>query len=178
MIVFGLLLFDLVLSGTPFRLYSALILITYGVIAAIDATTSASRSRPLLRQGTISGLVGLFVLSVWFVGNVLAIEFPNPFKLDTISFDTIFRHWLLAARLVGAWAIFIGIIHIIAAIQLRWDAKNLWLMGASGVSLTIFGILLLPKPPYGEQYPWPLLAFLMLVSGIALIAAALRARDR
>ena len=171
MIVFALLLFAPVFPEIiTFRLLSALIIITYGVIAAIDATTSASRRRPLLMQGTISGLVGLLILSVWFVGEVLADKFP----ITNLQFKSFYP----AARLVGSWAIFIGIGLIIAAIQLRWDAKNLWLMGASGVSLTIFGILLLPKPPYGEQYPWYLLAFLMLVSGIALIAVALRVRDR
>jgi uncharacterized membrane protein HdeD (DUF308 family) len=198
LIVFGLALFvfELVLPGPPwhqpFRLYSALILITYGAIAAIDATTRASRRRPLLNwlQGTISGLVGLFVLSVWFVGNVLADpnSFPyspgwdwfddnvlgNTTPVDFEHLDTRFEAVNLAGRLVGSWAIFIGIIHIIAPIQLRWEAKNLWLIGASGVSLTIFGSLLLLSDPYR----WDLLAILMLVSGIALIAVALQVRDR
>jgi hypothetical protein len=61
MIVFGLALLVFELVDPPwdqvFRLYSALIIITYGVIAAIDPTTRASRRRPLLNgpQGTISG---------------------------------------------------------------------------------------------------------------------------
>ncbi len=47
-------------------------------------------------------------------------------------------------------------------------------MGVSSLSLTIFGSLLWLLDPY----PWGLLAFLMLVSGIALIAVALQVRDR
>ena len=166
MIVFALLLFVLVIPEiTTFRLLSALILITEGVITAIDATTSAGRRRPLLRQGTITGLVGLFVLAVWYGGK------------SSKDLDILFTDLVLGGRLVGAWAIVLGIIRIIAAVQLRWETKKMWLMGASGVSLTIFGsILLLPNPP--DQYPWLLLAFLMLVSGIALTAVSLQVRDR
>jgi uncharacterized membrane protein HdeD (DUF308 family) len=166
MIVFALLLFVLVIPEiTTFRLLSALILITEGVIAGIDATTSASRRRPMLRQGTITGLVGLFILAVWYGGK------------SSMYLDVLFTDLVLGGRLVGAWAIVLGIIRIIAAIQLRWETKKLWLMGASGVSLTIFGSILL-LPNLSDQYPWPLLAFLMLVSGIALIAASLQVRDR
>jgi uncharacterized membrane protein HdeD (DUF308 family) len=198
LIVFGLALFvfELVLPGPPwhqpFRLYSALILITYGAIAAIDATTRASRRRPLLNwlQGTISGLVGLFVLSVWFVGNVLADpnSFPyspgwdwfddnvlgNTTPVDFEHLDTRFEAVNLAGRLVGSWAIFIGTIRIIAAIQLRWETKNLLLMGTSGVLLVISGFLLW-LPSFNS---WRLLGFLALASGITLIAVALRVQDR
>jgi uncharacterized membrane protein HdeD (DUF308 family) len=167
MIVFALLLFALVFPEiTTFRLLSALIIITDGVIAAIDATTSTSHRRPLLKQGIISGLVGLFVLAVWYGGTI------------STNLDDLFKSLFLAALLVGAWAIVIGIIRIVAAMQLRWETKNLWPLGASGVSLTVFGILLLSGLPLGQGVPWYSSAFLMLVSGIALIAAALRVRDR
>jgi len=80
-------------------------------------------------------------------------------------------------RLIGSWAIFIGITRIIAAPQLRWDTKNLWLMGTSGVLLAVFGIALwLEVSP--SHATWRLLQFLLLVSGIALIAVALRLRDQ
>ena len=82
----------------------------------------------------------------------------------------------LAPLLVGILALIIGSIRIIAATQLRWDTTNLRLMGTSGVSLAVFGILFLV--PYSGRFPWVLLGFLALVSGIALIAVALRERDR
>jgi hypothetical protein len=49
-------------------------------------------------------------------------------------------------------------------------------MRTSGVSQAVFGILF--SLQYSGRYPWVLLGFLALVSGIALIAVALRERDR
>jgi len=53
----------------------------------------------------------------------------------------------------------------------------LWLMGASGVSLVVFGIPLLQRLPAADNYPWTLLGFLALVSGATLITVALRVRN-
>jgi uncharacterized membrane protein HdeD (DUF308 family) len=174
MIVFGLALFGGM--PRPLRLWSALMVITDGVIAAIDATTSDIRRRPLLIQGKISGLVGLLILAVWLIVDVLAEGFPSA--LPEKRLETLLDYWLPVSYLLGSWAIFIGIIRIIAAIQLRWETKNLWLMGASGVSLTFFGILLWSRITLIDLDWVNLFAFLMLLSGIALIAVALRVRDR
>jgi hypothetical protein len=46
------------------------------------------------------------------------------------------------------------------------------------VSLALFGIPLLRANLHPNDYPWSQLGFLALVSGIALIAVALRVRDR
>jgi hypothetical protein len=51
-------------------------------------------------------------------------------------------------------------------------------MGASGVSLALFGIPLLRGLPDPNDYPWGPLGFLALVSGLTLIAVALRVRNR
>jgi uncharacterized membrane protein HdeD (DUF308 family) len=112
------------------------------------------------------------VLLVWFVRNVLIHQYPMLIQglSDRIG------QWTLAPHLLGIWAIIIGSIRIIAAIQLRWETTNLRLMGTRGVSLAVFGILLLPS--YSGSRPWILLSPLALVSGIALITVALRARDR
>jgi uncharacterized membrane protein HdeD (DUF308 family) len=149
-----------------FRLSYALMIIADGAIARIDGTIRADHRRLLLIQGSTSIVVGLLVLVVFLV------------NIDSISTYTgtvrdLFHRFAVAPRLIGSWAIFIGITRIIAAPQLRWDTKNLWFMGTSGVSLVVFGIpLLLGAPPTS----WPL-SFLLLVSGIALIAVALRVRN-
>src|SRR5215217_6488214 len=107
------------------------------------------------------------VLVVWLVNTPLVSNYAYTDR-------DIFHHFAVAPRLIGSWAILIGITRIIAAPQLRWDTKILWLMGTSGVSLVVFGIpLLLRVDP-----TWRPLSFLLLVSGIALIAVASRARDR
>jgi uncharacterized membrane protein HdeD (DUF308 family) len=162
----------LVLSGGDFhfRFSYALMIIADGVIACLNATTRVDHRRPLLIQGRISIVVGLLVLVVWLV-NIPSISNST----DTIR--DIFHDFAVALRLIGSWAIFIGITRIIAAPQLRWDTKNLWLMGTSGVLLAVFGIALwLEVSP--SHATWRLLQFLLLVNGIALIAVALRLRDQ
>jgi len=171
MAIFGLVLLFFYDTG-DFRLYGALMIIADGVCATIDATTRAGRRRPLLIQGRISGLVGLFILFVWLVRDISILSSISASAQTFL--DGLFDELAIAPRLVGTWAIFIGIIRIIAAIQLRWDTKNLLLMGTSGVLLVIFGILLLPKQPSGQPYPWSLFGFLVLASGITLMIFAFR----
>ena len=165
---FGLAGLVLQESEFTFRLSYALMIIADGAIARIDGTIRADHRRLLLIQGSTSIIVGLLVLVVWLV-NIPSIS--NNYT-DTVS--QIFHNFAVAPRLIGSWAIFIGITRIIAAPQLRWDTKNLWLMGTSGVLLVVFGIpLLLKVNPTLQPF-----SFLLLVSGIALIAVALWVRDR
>jgi uncharacterized membrane protein HdeD (DUF308 family)/tetratricopeptide (TPR) repeat protein len=158
------------IPGT-FRLYSALMVTADGIVATIDAKTRADRRGPLIIQSRISFLVGFLVGFVWLIREVLPDQYPFVSYLSDFFMDH-----SVAPSLLGAWAIIIGIIRIIAAIQLRWETTNLWLMAISGVSLTVFGILFLLQNP--GHFPWNLLVPLALVSGTALIAVALRVRDR
>jgi hypothetical protein len=112
------------------------------------------------------------ILLVWLVQDTPIVSDVNE-SVKTSLVDLI-QPWAIAASLVGSWAIFIGAIRIIATIQLRWETKNLLLMGTSGVLLIISGILLW-LPSFTS---WRLLGFLALASGITLIAVALRVRDR
>jgi uncharacterized membrane protein HdeD (DUF308 family) len=80
----------------------------------------------------------------------------------------------VAPRLVGSWAIVIGLIRIIAAIQLRRETANSWLMGTSGVLVVLFGIVLWPS----SVDWWRVWGLLALASGITLTAFAFRARTR
>lgn len=173
LVIFALPLFGESILGPTifpetFRFYSALMITAYGIVTTIDATTRADRSRPLLIQGRISIVLGLFIFLAWLLNQVLQSFGIAP--RDTPM--AIFRDIPIIPYLVSSWAIFIGFIRIIAAIQLRWETRNLWLMGASGVSLALFGIPFLRADLHPNDYPWGLLGFL------ALIAVALRVRDR
>jgi uncharacterized membrane protein HdeD (DUF308 family) len=173
LVIFGLVFwwdYGSQIPGT-FRLYSALMVTADGIVGTIDANTRADRRGPLIIQSRFCFLVGFLVGLVWLIREVL----PNDIRFVSYLSD-VFKTYGVAPSLVGTWAIIIGIIRIIAAIQLRWNTTNLGLMATSGVSLTVFGILfLLQNPGY---FPWKLLVPLALVSGIALIAVALRVRDR
>src|SRR5829696_6784347 len=160
-------IFALALSQ-EFRLYGALMVLADGSVATIDAATRAGRSRSLMIQGRITILIGSLVLLVWLVRDILSSE---PALVSDLS--NLIANLAVAPRLVAAWAILIGILRTMAAVRLRSDPASFWLMGASGVSLAVFGVPLLLT---SGQYPWVLLGLLALVSGSTLIAVALRAR--
>jgi uncharacterized membrane protein HdeD (DUF308 family) len=157
--IFGLALLvlppalNLPIGSGFFRLASAIVMLLDGVLATIDAQTRAGRRRWLLIQGRFSLGLGLLTFFAWLIG------------LD------------LPRYLVGLWAIVIGIFfRIVAAYQLRWETKNLLLMGASGVLLIFFGMgaLRLPDDPFWwHWFWWQPLGYLALASGITLIAFAL-----
>jgi uncharacterized membrane protein HdeD (DUF308 family) len=122
LVIFALPLFGEGILGPTnfpetFRFYSALMITAYGIVTTIDAKTRADRSRPLLIQGRISILLGLFIFLAWLVNQVL--QSSGIALHDTPM--AIFRDIPIIPYLVSSWAIFIGFIRIIAAIQLRWE---------------------------------------------------------
>jgi uncharacterized membrane protein HdeD (DUF308 family) len=156
--IFGLTELISIFLVLDFRFFqfAALLMIADGVFAIIDAASSRYRRRPLLVQGIISGVVGLLTSSI---ATLPTNYFPsyNP-----------------AFAAVGSWAVFIGMIRIIATIQ-RWrEIKTLWLMGMSGVLLVVFGILM--AAPYG--FPRWFLGSWSLASGLTLVTFAFGARNR
>jgi tetratricopeptide (TPR) repeat protein len=173
--VFGLLLPIGISTGSgQFQLYGALLMVADGVFAISDARTSVGRRRLLLLQGRIGVLVGLLVLLVWLLGNTQIVSQIVPYDNAKEYVVAVIHDWQFGRRLVGSWAIFIGAIRIIAAVQLRWETKNSLLMGTGGGLLVISGSLLC-LVPFFER--WLLLGFLVLVSGMTLIAVALRVRN-
>jgi len=48
---------------------------------------------------------------------------------------------------IAAWALLMGIFHIIAAIRLRKEIENEWLLGLSGALSVVFGLLMFFSPP-------------------------------
>ena len=78
--------------------------------------------------------------------------------------------------MIAAWAIVIGIIEIVAAVQLRKVITNEWLLILAGIASVAFGVVLLLYPRAGALVlVWWIGAY-ALVFGILLMILAFRLR--
>ncbi|MCI0695195.1 HdeD family acid-resistance protein [candidate division KSB1 bacterium] len=134
----------------------ALVLL-YGAYALVDGVTAlfvGGRARAWWL--VFAGVLGL-------VAGVLTFIFP-----------AITAFWLLI--LIASWAIVRGIFEIVAAIQLRKELTNEWMLILGGVLSIIFGILLLLNPAAGALAMVWLIGSYALVFGMMMIVLSFRLR--
>jgi uncharacterized membrane protein HdeD (DUF308 family) len=79
--------------------------------------------------------------------------------------------------LIGAWAIAIGILQVIAAIELRKWIEGEWLLGLAGVAAVIFGILVVLFPGDGALALIWTVGLFAIVFGVLLIVLGFRLRS-
>lgn len=80
--------------------------------------------------------------------------------------------------LIAAWAIVSGALELVAAYQLRDVIRGEWLLALDGVVAIIFGIVLIAFPSAGALAVVWLIGAFAIVSGVILLALAMRLRDR
>jgi uncharacterized membrane protein HdeD (DUF308 family) len=80
------------------------------------------------------------------------------------------------AFLVGYWAIFSGVVSIIAAARFRAHIRGEWLYAIFGVISLLFGLFVLVAPTAGLAYIVFMISFYGFFTGITLIVLAFRAR--
>lgn len=78
--------------------------------------------------------------------------------------------------LIASWAVVRGIFEIVAAIQLRKELTNEWLLILGGVFSIIFGVLLFLNPAAGALAMVWLIGSYTLVFGIMMIMLSFRLR--
>jgi uncharacterized membrane protein HdeD (DUF308 family) len=83
---------------------------------------------------------------------------------------------LALVYLVAAWSILTGILEVAAAIRLRREISNEWLLALSGVASVIFGVLVALMPGAGSLVLIWMLGAYALVFGILLIVLGFRLR--
>ena len=84
---------------------------------------------------------------------------------------------LVLLYFIAAWFVLTGVARITAAISLRREIENEWLISISGVPSIVFGIVLTVLPGVGLLLSFTqLIGFYALVIGVLLIALGLRAR--
>ena len=75
---------------------------------------------------------------------------------------------------IAAWAIVMGAFRIVAAIQLRKEIPNEWLLILSGSLSVIFGIILIVAPVSGALAITWVIGFFALLIGMLLLGVAWR----
>jgi uncharacterized membrane protein HdeD (DUF308 family) len=79
--------------------------------------------------------------------------------------------------LIAFWAIFTGVLEIIAGIYLRKALASEWLLFVMGMLSLLFGVLILRAPGVGALANVPWIGAYASVSGILVLALAFRLRD-
>ena len=75
---------------------------------------------------------------------------------------------------IAAWAFVMGIFQIIAAIRLRKEIENEWLLGLSGVLSVIFGVLMFLQPGAGALAVVWIIGAYAIFFGVLLIVLGFR----
>jgi uncharacterized membrane protein HdeD (DUF308 family) len=77
---------------------------------------------------------------------------------------------------IAAWAILTGILEIVAAIRLRQEIDNEWLLGLTGVASIIFGLLLAIWPGVGLLTLTWIIGGYAIAFGVLMLLLAFRLR--
>jgi uncharacterized membrane protein HdeD (DUF308 family) len=155
-IAFGVLAFI-----WPGSALGALVLL-FGAYALLDGVASivvgltgrgAQENRLWLMLGGVFGVIVGVLTFVW----------PDITALALVYF-------------IAAWAIITGVFSIVAAVQLRKEIDNEWLLGIAGALSILAGLYMAAFPGAGALALIWLIGAYAIVFGILLIALALRLR--
>ena len=155
-VIFGLLAFvwpGITLASLVF-LFGAYALVdgAFAIVAGIRAPKEYKRWWVLLLEGIFGVIAG-----------VLAFAVPGMTALILLG-------------LIAGWAIVTGVLEIVAAIQMRKQISNEWLLILSGIVSVLFGVALLINPGAGALAVVWIIGAYAFVFGILLIALGFRLR--
>ena len=157
-ILFGLLAF--VLPGITL----ALLVLVWGAYAFVDGVFALFAAFKVRDRGRrMWSLLAVGVLGI--VVGVLTFAWPGITALSLLL-------------LIAAWAIATGVFEIVAAIRLRKEIDNEWLLILSGVASVVFGALLLIWPASGALALIWMIASFAIVLGVLLLSLAFKIRNR
>jgi uncharacterized membrane protein HdeD (DUF308 family) len=75
---------------------------------------------------------------------------------------------------IAVWALLIGVFQIAAAIRLRKEIDNEWMLGASGGLSVLFGVLMIASPGAGAVAVAWIIGSYSIVFGVLLLALGFR----
>jgi len=125
----------------------------FAIVAAFNAALTHERWWPLAIEGFIGVAIGI-------------ITFFEPRVIGLALYLTI-----------AIWALLTGIFEIVAAVRLRKDIPNEWLLILAGILSIVFGVLLVAFPFAGFLTVIWLIGAYALVFGIMMIVLSFRLRS-
>jgi uncharacterized membrane protein HdeD (DUF308 family) len=84
---------------------------------------------------------------------------------------------LILLVLIAAWALVTGVLQIVAAITLRREIRNEWLLLIGGILSIIAGIILIVRPGVGALALVLVIGIYAILYGIAQLVLGFRLRD-
>ena len=136
----------------------------FGIYALADGLVSVgtglsrTKDSPRWWAFVVEGLVSI-------VAAVIALIWP---QLATLAI----------VLLIAGWAVLTGILEIVAAIRLRHEINNEWLLALGGIISIVLGVFLFLQPfAGGIAIIWTIAAYAMIF-GVLLIALGFRLRNR
>jgi uncharacterized membrane protein HdeD (DUF308 family) len=78
---------------------------------------------------------------------------------------------------IAVWALFVGVFQIAAAIRLRKEIDNEWMLGLSGALSVLFGLLMIASPGAGAVAVAWLIGSYTIIFGVLLIALSFRLKN-
>ncbi len=142
----------------------AALVIVWGAYALADGILSLIAAYRIRDQGkpfwslVVVGLLGIAAGIVTFI-------WPGMTALVLLMF-------------IAAWAVVMGIFQIIAAIRLRKEIQNEWLLALSGALSVLFGIIMFVAPGAGALAVIWVIGAYAIVFGVLLIWLGLRLKKR
>jgi uncharacterized membrane protein HdeD (DUF308 family) len=83
---------------------------------------------------------------------------------------------LVLLYVIAFWAVVTGVLEVAAAVRLREQIDNEWLLGLSGVLTVLFGVLIMIAPAAGALAVVLLIGAYTFLSGLVLLALGFRLR--
>ena len=155
-VVFGV--FAVLLPGITL-LWLVALFAAYAILTGIVSIAVAVRSRRHENDWWIQLLLGLVAVA----GGVAALFYPDITALALVF-------------IIGFTALFTGVLDLAAAIRLRRQIRNEWVLAASGLLSIIFGVLVILFPGAGALAIVGIIGAYAFVTGVLLLAIAIRAR--
>lgn len=137
----------------------ATLVLLFGAYSLVDGVFAVGKAVANRRGGfnwglLLSGIAGIII-------GIIAFIMPEAVALALLY-------------LIAAWAIITGIFQIVAAIQLRRDIPNEWLLILAGIASVIFGILCAIWPGASALAIIWLIAAYAIIFGVLLLILAFR----